>query len=65
MIDKSLIKGENVIAKLLNNLTQLLLAIKQAAAYINKNTKSVFNYLGLYKANNENLIHLLSTEFED
>ena len=65
LIDKSLIGGKDVIAKLLDNLTHLPLAIKQAAAYMNKNTMSVFDYLGLYEANDEDLIHLLSAEFED
>jgi tetratricopeptide (TPR) repeat protein len=65
LIDKSLIGGEDVIAKLLNNLTHLPLAIKQAAAYMNKNTMSVSDYLGLYETNDEDLIYLLSAEFED
>ena len=57
--------GKDVTAKLLDNLTYLPLAIKQAAAYINKNTMSVLDYLRLYEANDEDLIHLLSAEFED
>jgi hypothetical protein len=65
LIDKSLIEGKDVIAKLLDNLACLPLAIKQAAAYMNKNTMSVFDYLRLYESNNEDLIHLLSIEFED
>jgi len=65
LIDKSLMGGRDVTAKLLNNLTYLPLAIKQAAAYMNKNTMSVFDYLELYEANDEDLIHLLSEEFED
>jgi hypothetical protein len=65
LINKSLIGGKDVIDKLLNNLTYLLLAIKQAATYMNENTMSIFNYLQLYKANNKDLIHLLSVEFKD
>ena len=65
MIDKSLMEGKDVTAKLLDNLAYLPLAIKQAAAYMNKNTMSVFDYLKLYEANDKGLIHLLSTEFED
>jgi hypothetical protein len=65
LIDKSLIGDRNDADKLLDNLARLLLAIKQATAYINENTISVSNYLGLYKANDDNLIYLLSTEFED
>jgi hypothetical protein len=65
LIDKSLIGEKGVIAKLLDNLTHLPLAIKQAAAYMNQNIMSVSNYLGLYEANDEDLIHLLSVDFED
>jgi hypothetical protein len=32
---------------------------------MNENSMSVSDYLGLYEANDENLIHLLSAEFED
>jgi hypothetical protein len=60
LINKSLIRKEDVIAKLLNNLTHLLLVIKQAAAYINKNTMSVSDYLGLYEANDKDLITYLA-----
>jgi hypothetical protein len=65
LIDKKLIREKDDIAKLLDYLTHLPLAIKQAAAYINEHTLSVSDYLGLYEANNEDLIHLLSVEFED
>jgi hypothetical protein len=65
LIDKSLIGGKDVIAKLLDNLTHLPLAIKQAAAYMNENTMSVLDYLGVYEANDEDLVYLLSKEFED
>jgi len=65
LLDKSLIGDGNDVVKLLNNLTRLPLAIKQAAAYMNENSMSVSDYLGLYEANDENLIHLLSVEFED
>ena len=65
LIDKGLIGGKDIIAKLLDNLTHLPLAIKQAAAYMNQNSMSIFDYLGLYEANDEDLIHLLSADFED
>ena len=65
LVDKSLMGGKDVTARLLDNLTYLPLAIKQAAAYMNKNTMSVFDYLRLYETNDEDLIHLLSAEFED
>jgi tetratricopeptide (TPR) repeat protein len=65
LIDKSLIRGKDVIAKLLDNLTHLPLAIKQAAAYMNENAMSIASYLRLFEANDKDLIHLLSAEFED
>ena len=65
LINKSLIGGKDTTAKLLENLAHLPLAIKQAAAYINQKMISVSDYLGLYEADGEELIHLLSTEFED
>jgi tetratricopeptide (TPR) repeat protein len=65
LIDKSLMGEKDVTAKLLDNLTHLPLAIKQAAAYMNENTMSVFEYLELYEADDEELIYLLSVEFED
>lgn len=65
LIDKSMMGGKHVAAKLLDNLAHLPLAIKQAAAYMNRNTMSVSDYLRLYEANNEDLVHLLCTELED
>jgi len=65
LLDKSLTEGKDVTANLLDNLTHLPLAIKQAAAYMNKNKMSVSEYLALYEGNDDDLLHLLSEEFED
>ena len=65
LINKSLTEGKDVTANLLNNLTHLPLAIKQAAAYMNENVMSVSEYLALYEGNDDDLLHLLSEEFED
>jgi hypothetical protein len=65
LLEKSLMGGQDVILKLLDNLTHLPLAIKQATAYMNQNTMSVSDYLKLYEEDGEELIYLLNTEFED
>jgi len=65
LINNSLTEGKDVTANLLDNLTHLPLAIKQAAAYMNKNMMSVSEYLALYEGNDDDLLHLLSEEFED
>jgi hypothetical protein len=65
LFDKRLIGEKDVTAKLLDNLTHLPLAIKQAAAYINKNSISIADYLAIYETNDEELVYLLSVDFED
>jgi tetratricopeptide (TPR) repeat protein len=65
LFDKSLMGAKDIAAKLLDNLTHLPLAIKQAATYMNKHSISVSDYLGIYEANNDELIYLLSVDFED
>ena len=65
LVEKSLMGGKDVTTKLLDNLTHLPLAIKQAAAYMNKNSMSVSDYLGIYEAKDEELVYLLSVDFED
>ena len=65
LIDKSLMEGKDITAKLFDNLAHLPLAIKQAAAYMNQKIISVSDYVGLYEADCEELTYLLSTEFED
>ncbi|KIV99983.1 uncharacterized protein PV09_08491, partial [Verruconis gallopava] len=50
---------------LVQELTYLPLAIVQATAYINENTTTLKDYLLLLKEQEENMIELLSEEFED
>jgi len=50
---------------LLRELTYLPLAIVQAAAYMNENSMAPADYLSLLNEQEENLIELLSKEFED
>ncbi|KAA6408631.1 MAG: kinesin light chain [Lasallia pustulata] len=65
LIDPSLSGEEAMTTKLLHLLTHLLLAIKQAAAFMNKNMAPVSEYLGIYESNPEELLELLSIDFED
>ena len=50
---------------LLVDLTYLPLAIVQAAAYINENGIALADYLSLLKEKEEDIIDLLSEDFED
>lgn len=50
---------------LLSNLTYLPLAIVQAAAYINENSIDLTDYLSLLEEQEEDVIDLLSEDFED
>jgi tetratricopeptide (TPR) repeat protein len=50
---------------LVEELTRLPLAIVQAAAYINENSIPLTNYLSLLNDQEEEVIELLSSEFED
>jgi tetratricopeptide (TPR) repeat protein len=52
-------------SKLLSQLTCLPLAIVQAAAYINENATSLAEYLALLSEQEEDVIDLLSEDFED
>ena len=52
-------------AALLTELTYLPLAIVQAAAYINENGIELADYMSLLKEKEEEIIDLLSEEFED
>ena len=53
------------VASLLNFLTNLPLAIKQATAYIAKTGITVARYIDYCRSSNENTIRLLSRDFED
>jgi tetratricopeptide (TPR) repeat protein len=53
------------VLKLLDLLTNLPLAIKQAAAFLNENSMSISEYVRIYQSSDEELIELLSENFED
>ena len=65
LIDQGLLQNHEDIIRLLQKLTFLPLAIVQAAAYINENGTSLTNYLLLLEDQEQNIIELLSEEFED
>ena len=63
--NKQLLEDKESIAKLLKPLVNLPLAIMQAAAYLNAKCSTIAEYLGIYEENNDNVIKLLSKNFED
>ncbi|KAL5047304.1 P-loop containing nucleoside triphosphate hydrolase protein [Aspergillus fruticulosus] len=66
LVDKSLLQDRDQAALLLKQLTYLPLAIVQAASYVNENCLStLLDYLSLLSAKEEEVIDLLSEEFED
>jgi hypothetical protein len=65
LIDLSLLGDQQDAKTLLKELTYLPLAIIQAAAYINKNSLTLRDYLLLLNKQEEGIIELLSEEFED
>ena len=70
LLEKSLIKqdvlmNDRAIVNLLTKLTYLPLAIVQAAAYINENQINLSEYVALLDNTEENIIDILSEEFED
>jgi hypothetical protein len=65
LIHLDLVNNRKDTAALLVELTYLPLAIVQAAAYINKNGTALAKYLLLLKEQEEDVIELLSEEFED
>lgn len=65
LIDQDLLEDEQATAALLLELTYLPLAIVQAAAYINKNQISLSEYATLLDDTEQNIIDILSEEFED
>jgi hypothetical protein len=60
-----LVKNRQDAIALLTELTYLPLAIVQAAAYINENGITLAEYLLLLEEQEEEVIHLLSEEFQD
>jgi len=65
LIDQNLINSQQDTAELLAQLTYLPLAIVQAAAYINENGITLVDYLSLLAEQEEDVVDLLSEEFED
>jgi len=65
LIDPKLVNSRQDTSTLLSELTCLPLAIVQAAAYINENGIVLADYLSLLKEQEEEVIDLLSQDFED
>ena len=63
--DPNLLGDTVATKKLLDILTHLPLAIKQAAAFINENATSISEYLEICEYNEDQFIELLSRDFED
>jgi tetratricopeptide (TPR) repeat protein len=65
LVNQDLIKNEQDTTALLKQLSCLPLSIVQAAAYINENGIAIADYLSLLEEQEEDVIDLLSEEFED
>ncbi|KAM0817164.1 hypothetical protein AB5N19_02967 [Seiridium cardinale] len=66
LIRKDLLRDQQTIEQLLQELSYLPLAIAQAAAYLNRNKHlSIQRYLELLRGTEQDMISLLSREFED
>ncbi|KAF4626630.1 hypothetical protein G7Y89_g11531 [Cudoniella acicularis] len=65
LVDPDLVNNQADTKALLRELTYLPLAIVQAAAYINENRIAFSDYLALLTEQEEDVIDLLSEEFED
>jgi hypothetical protein len=65
LVNPDLVNNRPDTTALLKELTYLLLAIIQAAAYINENRIAFVDYLSLLADQEEKVIDLLSKEFED
>jgi hypothetical protein len=65
LIDPNLVKNQPDREALLEELTYLPLAIIQAAAYINESGIAFIDYLSLLAKQEEDVIDLLSEDFED
>jgi tetratricopeptide (TPR) repeat protein len=65
LVNQDLVNNEQDVKTLLAQLTYLPLAIVQAAAYINENGIALTDYLSLLEDQEEEIIDLLSEEFED
>ncbi|KAF3020305.1 hypothetical protein E8E14_013529 [Neopestalotiopsis sp. 37M] len=65
LVDQDLLENSGDVTALLTQLTCLPLAIVQAAVYINENGISAREYLSLLEEKEEDVIDLLSEDFED
>ncbi|KAI4592133.1 hypothetical protein KJ359_011508 [Pestalotiopsis sp. 9143b] len=65
LVDQDLLGNHGDMTALLTQLTRLPLAIVQAAVYINENGISAREYLSLLEEKEEDVIDLLSEDFED
>jgi hypothetical protein len=65
LVNQDLVNNKQDMKVLLKQLTYLPLAIVQAAAYINENGIALADYLSLLADQEEEVIDLLSEEFED
>ncbi|KAH7162472.1 acyl transferase/acyl hydrolase/lysophospholipase [Dactylonectria estremocensis] len=65
LIHKEQLQLEEAVTELLARLTNLPLAIAQAAAYLNMNQVSITEYLRLFKNTDKDMIELLSSRFRD
>jgi hypothetical protein len=65
LTNKDLSRNDVPVAKLLNELACLPLAIVQAAAYLNKYDMSIETYLRLFSSTEKSRVDLMSREFRD
>jgi tetratricopeptide (TPR) repeat protein len=65
LVSPNLVENQQDARALLGELTYLPLAIVQAAAYINENRLALADHLSLLEEKEEEIIDLLSEEFED
>ena len=63
--NKKLIEDKDSTTKLLKLLVNLPLAIMQAAVYLNAKGSTIAKYLTIYEESSDNVIKLLSKDFED
>src|SRR4029077_7307011 len=65
LVQNSLLEDREAVTTLLQQLTFLPLAITQAASYINETGISITDYVSLLKEQEEDMIELLSKDFEN
>ncbi|RYP78486.1 hypothetical protein DL771_000439 [Monosporascus sp. 5C6A] len=65
LVNREVLNDGPTVMQLLQLLTFLPLAIVQAAAYINENDMSLAEYVSLFDDREENIIEVLSEDFED